>query len=223
MTYKAVERAFTSDSMVGVSVRLVGDAHPTTLSLVSYHILPDVFLLIIMDKPARRSIRLKNYDYSRSGWYFVTICTAHRLCLFGDVIDGQMVTNELGKAAIIEWEKSVTLRQELSFDSWVLMPNHVHGIVAITNFPEQDIVANYGGFAWRQPRSLSTFVSGFKGATTRHIHRLRNSPGETVWQRNYYEHVIRNEASLERIREYVADNPRRWTEDQLHPKNPSKW
>jgi putative transposase len=188
------------------------------------YILSDDFLLNIMDKPIRRSIRLKHYNYAQSGWYFVTICTANRLCLFGDIIDHKMILNEFGDITIAEWEYSRRLRQEIEFDAWVLMPNHLHGIVIISqDVNSWAIHEKYGGVARRKPRSLSTFISGFKAATTRKINQLRKSPGETVWQRNYYEHIIRNETALEKIREYIADNPRRWMADQLHPNNPSKW
>jgi putative transposase len=177
-----------------------------------------------MDKPVRRSIRLKHYDYAQSGWYFVTICTANRMCLFGNIINGQMMPNEFGQITIKEWEHSTSLREEIEFDAWVLMPNHLHGIIVISqNLDRLAVNEKYGGVARRTSRSLSTFISGFKGATTRRINRLRNSPGESLWQRNYYEHVIRNETALAKIREYVADNPQRWAEDQLHPNNPSKW
>ncbi|MBO9998083.1 MAG: transposase [Cyanobacteria bacterium SID2] len=172
---------------------------------------------------SRRSIRLKHYDYSQSGWYFITICTAQRLCLFGEIVDGNMIPNAFGKIAIAQWQHSATLRQEITFDAWVLMPNHIHSIVVISQHRNPTNNAKYGGFAKRKPKSLSTFVSGFKGATTRQINHLRNSPGGTIWQRNYYEHIIRNETALTQIRDYIATNPMRWTDDQLHPNNPSKW
>jgi putative transposase len=201
------------------------------------------------DKHHRHSIRLQGYDYSSQGLYFVTICTYQRECLFGEIIAGKMELSEVGRVVAEEWQMSSQIRQEIELDVWVIMPNHIHGIVLISNV---DVGANGGsphaGLAGinrselpdlhyekranshsplrgisMKPRSLSSLMAGFKSATTKRINLLRDAPGMPVWQRNYYEHIIRNKESLRVIREYVRQNPLVWDVDQLHPSNPSKW
>ncbi|NEQ47293.1 MAG: hypothetical protein F6K00_28640 [Leptolyngbya sp. SIOISBB] len=187
------------------------------------------------DHHHRRSIRLKGYDYSSAGAYFVTLCTFQRQCLFGQITDGTMQLNEFGQIVAEEWRHSSTIRQEIDFDQWVIMPNHLHGIVAINPVGAHNRVGANGrlplqrtGHSQRvvppmKPRSLSSFVAGFKSATTKRLNALRNAAGTPVWQRNYYEHIIRNEASLQRIRQYIQGNPATWQDDQLNPSNPSKF
>ena len=167
-------------------------------------------------KHRRRSIRLRHYDYSRAGTYFITVCTNGRELLFGEVIDDEVKLNELGRIAAEEWLKSAQVRTEIELDTWVVMPNHIHGIVMITDDRRKSdrSVAPSGP----RPRSLGALMAGFKSAATKRINTMRGTPGASVWQRNYYEHVIRNESALNRIRQYVADNPARWSED---PENPA--
>lgn len=180
----------------------------------------------------RRSLRLKGYDYSSAGAYFITICTHHRQCLLGTILNGEMQLSKMGWIAHEEWENSATIRQEIEFDAWVIMPNHIHGIVILNdNFLEMNrksTGAMHLPVADRlipplKPRSLSSFVQGFKSVTTKRINLLRNAQGTPVWQRNYYDHIIRSEASLISIRKYIQNNPVSWQKDQLHPQNPSKY
>ena len=163
----------------------------------------------------RRSLHLPRFDYTQQGAYFVTVCTNGRELLFGDVINDEMKLNEVGRIAAEEWLKSVQIRTEITLDAWVVMPNHVHGIVMIADDRRRldRPVAPSGP----RPRSLGALMAGFKSAVTKRINALRGTPGVAVWQRNYYEHIIRNEAALNRIRRYIADNPARWAED---PENP---
>ncbi|TMA89284.1 MAG: transposase [Deltaproteobacteria bacterium] len=166
-------------------------------------------------KIRRQSLRLKDYDYSGPGAYFVTICTRDRLPLFGDIVEGRMRLTEYGRIVSQEWEISATIRQELTLDAFVVMANHVHGVVII----KESNVGATGGSSIRpgpHQRSLGSFLSGFKSATTKRINDLQRTSG-LVWQRNYYEHVIRNEQSLHRIREYIATNPARWDFDRENP------
>ena len=163
----------------------------------------------------RRSVRLKNYDYAESGAYFVTVISQNRQCIFGEVVDGKIELNEFGHILAEEWERSNKIRQEIELDAFVVMPNHIHGIVTI------DVVGATG----RSPspsgppkRSLGAFVGGFKSAVTTRINQFRGTPGAAIWQRNYYEHVTRDEESLNRIRQYILDNPARWASD---PENPT--
>ena len=171
----------------------------------------------------RRSIRLQGYDYSRPGAYFITICTHNREFLFGTIVDGEMVLNQYGKIVADEWMKTPKIRREIKLDEWVVMPNHFHGIVWIrrgtarrapTNTRRAPTVEQFG-----KPvaGSLSTIVQAFKSAVTKHINQLRNTPGMKLWQRNYWEHIIRNDDELNRIRQYVIDNPMQWETDRENP------
>jgi len=179
----------------------------------------------------RRSIRLKNYDYSRSGAYFVTICTHDRECLFGKIVDNEMILNDYGKIVYEEWFLSTKIRNEIVLyeNEFVVMPNHIHGIVWV-NSNVMD-VANNVGATGRSPlqndhlpyqgkphgpknKSLSSFIAGYKSSVTKRINQIRQTHSIPVWQRNYYEHIIRNEIELNKIREYVLNNPLNWETDE---------
>lgn len=161
----------------------------------------------------RRSIRLKDYDYSQSGAYFVTVCTQNRECLFGEITDGEMVLNEFGKIVADEWIKTGEIRDEIELDAWVVMPNHFHGIVIICR-GDRPVAPTPAALPGPRPKSIGSLMSGFKSAVTKRINEIRNTPGISVWQRNYYEHIIRNEKSLENIRNYIIYNPAQWEEDE---------
>ncbi len=191
----------------------------------------------------RRSLRLKGYDYSQAGGYFVTICAYGKECLFGEVESGLMRLNEYGEIVASEWVRSAELRLEIDCGEFVVMPNHFHGIVHIVgaygntpspgntpisrdekkmvSFRNKGVLPYGKGVLPYAPTSPSgnvgSMVRGFKGAASRRINQLRNTPGAPVWQRNYYEHIIRDEADYNRIAEYVSSNPQRWMEDSLHP------
>jgi len=171
----------------------------------------------------RRSIRLPEFDYARYGPFFVTLCVENRNCIFGTVADGQMQLKRYGEIIEEEWIRTAEIRRETSFDAYVVMPNHFHGIVSVLN-TEADRLGRVGAHSRaplrRQSRSLGAMIAQFKATTTRRINALRGTPGATIWQRNYYEHVIRDERDLERIRNYIAANPARWEEDGYHP---SRW
>ena len=178
------------------------------------------------NKHHRRSIRLPGYDYSQSGAYFVTICVDRRRCLFGDVIDGQMRLNQYGAIVAEEWQRSSVIRQEIELDGWVVMPNHFHAIVIINNpvgANGRSPLPNASPIPRMKPKSLSSLMAGFKSITTKKINILRDAPGAKLWQRNYYEHIIRNSNAMNEIRQYIINNPLSWSIDQLHPNNPSKW
>lgn len=176
---------------------------------------------------ARRSIRLKGYDYSQAGAYFVTICTHNRQCLFGDILDGEMRLNDAGWVVANEWIKTPVIRNEIELDEWVVMPNHFHGILVITDSaPDRHCMGDGRGTGDRrvaptgpQPRSVGAVMAGFKSAVTKRINECRQTPGAKLWQRNYWEHIVRNEPELSRIREYIHNNPAQWEMDRLHPGN----
>jgi len=167
----------------------------------------------------RRSVRLPGYDYAQAGAYFVTLCAHLHECLFGAVVDEQVLLTEFGQVVVEEWHRTAELRPYVRLDSYVVMPNHFHGVIWI--------VHDRGGTMHRAPTeecfgkpvagSLSTIVRAFKAAATKRINRMRDTPGARVWQRNYYEHVIRTERVLNAIRQYITDNPARWTLDRYHP------
>ena len=178
------------------------------------------------DKHHRRSIRLKGHDYSQPGAYFVTICTRDRECLFGHVVNGEMPLNDAGEMARKEWFNTAAIRPYvgLNENECVVMPNHLHAIVWI--------VDNGVGATGRSPLRLSSrtslpngpkhgsigaIMAGFKSVAAKQINQMRRAPGAPVWQRGYYEHVIRNEAELTAIREYILANPSRWDEDENNP------
>lgn len=188
------------------------------------------------DHHDRRSIRLPTWDYRRPAAYFVTICTHNRRCLFGEVVEGRMQLNAYGRVVAEEWNRSPSIRQEIEMDAFVIMPNHVHGIVIIAP-PEAprpitphgyDIrVGTHGraspqrrveaGRPLRPPRSLESFVAGFKSSVTKRLNRYCGTPGAKVWQGRFYERIVRNEREWRAIRKYIHQNPARWYRDRNHP------
>ena len=185
----------------------------------------------------RRSVRLSGYDYATTGAYFVTICTWRRQCLFGNVCEGEVRLNELGLIGRDEWSRTGLLRHNVETETCVVMPNHLHGIIAITSHrrgvlhtPQSSAVArthldlasgtptNAPQESLRSPsETIGAIVRGFKSACSRRINQVRVTPNQPVWQRNYHEHVIRNEKDLQRLRQYILDNPSRWIDDRNHP------
>lgn len=167
----------------------------------------------------RRSIRLKGYDYTQNGAYYITIVTYQRQHLFGEVVNGEMQLNELGKIAQDEWFKTAELRPyvELFEDDFVVMPNHAHGIIWIENEPA--IVGAERRSAPTTttnvpPKSLGAIVRAYKSAVTYAINALQNQRGAVLWQRNYYEHVIRDEKDYQAKHDYILSNPMNWDEDE---------
>ena len=178
-----------------------------------------------LNQSRRESIRLKEYDYGQPGAYFVTICTHRRVCLFGEAMEDGIVLNDMGKFVEREWMISSEIRQEIQLDAFVVMPNHMHGIVVICDHNPVGATGRsplHSHHRTLPPKSLGSFVAGFKSSITKKINQLRATPGQPVWQRNYYEHVIRNEIDLEEIREYIQNNPLKWLEDENHPDNIEK-
>jgi putative transposase len=189
----------------------------------------------------RRSIRLKGYDYAQEGAYFITICAYNRECLFGEIDHDDAIPSAFGEVVRDEWVKSSEIRAEIQLGEFVIMPNHFHAIAQIVDGRGDRPVARTGdwpvartgdwpvartGHAPTPPvgptpgpksKSIGALVAGFKSAVTKRINAIRNSPGAPVWQRGYWEHIIRDEADYRRIAEYITQNPRRWADDSLHP------
>jgi len=166
------------------------------------------------------SIRLKGYDYRAAGYYFVTICTYKWQCIFGDIIEGEMRLNEFGKIVHRCWNEIPIHFEHTELDYFVIMPNHFHGIIII----------NRSGTACRATTeerqfgksiagALSTIIGSFKSAVTRSTNILRKTPGTTVWQRNFYDRIIRNDKELFNIRQYIINNPLKWELEREKPRN----
>ena len=174
----------------------------------------------------RRSLRLRAYDYAQAGAYFVTVCAHDRRGLFGDIVDGAMRLNDVGKVAQEAWENIPAHFPHVETDAWTVMPNHIHGVIVIL-YPNVEVPPTVGAThasplhhrSGPPKHSIGAIVGAYKSAVSKRINATRGTPGARVWQRNYYDHVIRNEADLHRIRQYIEDNPGRWAED---PENPAR-
>ena len=163
-------------------------------------------------KYRNESARKQGHDYSDPGLYFITINCHDRIKLLGNIYDGIMELSEIGKIVEEEWLKSFKMRDQMSCEEWMLMPEHIHAIVKIQieNYNDQPDnhkeVTNYG-VAYRSPKSISSLVAGFKSVATKRINDLRQTPGKTVWQSRYHDHIIRNNEEYERIKQYIIHNP----------------
>ena len=172
----------------------------------------------------RKSIRLKNHDYSQPGAYFVTICTYNHKCIFGYISKGEMKLNDFGKIVETEWLKTAQIRANVELDEYIIMPNHLHGIIIIVDncrgtTHRAPTIQAHESFGKPVSGSIPTIIRGFKSTVTKQINQLRNTLGLPVWQRNYFEHVIRNEKSLHQIRYYIVNNPLQWELDNENPKH----
>lgn len=158
--------------------------------------------------PSRKPLRIKDYDYSQPGGYFVTICAQNKQCFFGDIQQGEMILNAAGQMAQEEWDDLSLRFTNISLDASIVMPNHLHAIVI---FNEKD-----------EKLHLGAIIQAYKSITTnKYIQGVRNKGwipfNKRLWQRNYYEHIIRNDQDLEIIQEYIMTNPQKWDKDRFHP------
>ena len=196
----------------------------------------------------RRSIRLRDYDYTQDGVYFITICAHNRECVFGEIMGGEMKLNRWGELVRGCWEGIPQHFENVELDEYIIMPNHVHGIIVINRWDQKNTTAKNTGVANVGARhalplqnkqspsdndapmpapgkpiagSLGIIVGSFKSAATKRINEQRGTSGTTIWQRNYYEHVIRNAESLDSTRLYVQTNPAQWDADSENPTNVS--
>jgi len=168
-------------------------------------------------KNYRRSIRLQEYDYTQAGAYFLTICADERKSMFGKIVDGEIKLNQVGEAVKDEWLKTSAIRENVELDEYVIMPNHFHAILWILEGRGTARRApTFEQFGKPVAGSVPTIVRSFKSAVTKSTNNIRRH-SSLVWQRNYYEHVVRNEADLNRIREYIIFNPVRWQFDRDNP------
>ena len=181
----------------------------------------------------RRSVRLRGYDYSAAGAYFVTICVHGRECLLGEIRNSEMVLNDAGNAVREWWQGVPDHFVNVHLDEFIIMPNHFHGIVVITNVwagsprpPLNSTNMNQGGETPQNQggetpplRTLGQIIGYFKYQSTKQINQMRKNPGCPVWQRNYYERVIRDERELDDARKYIVENPIKWDLDRENPTN----
>ena len=176
----------------------------------------------------RHSIRLKGYDYTQPGAYFITICTKARQCLFGNVVKGEMQLNSLGNIALNCWQTIPAHFSHIELDTFVVMPNHLHGILIITDklvgaqhccALNQHIDCNTEQFGKPVPGSIYTVIRSYKGVVSKRINIIWQTKGQSIWQRNFYEHIGREQKSVDNIQQYILNNPQRWADD---PENPQR-
>ena len=188
--------------------------------------------------PNRQSIRLKNYDYSQKGSYFITLVTQDRIHLFGKIEDGKMILNTVGKILEEEWRNTIQLRPNIALGEFIIMPDHMHMIITITAQMERKVDKEWIHSNPKSPsQTIGAIIRGFKGASTKKINQFLNSTGESqfapttesqfaptefyknkIFQRNYYEHIIRNQKDYNRIEQYIIDNPMNWKKKKLNLK-----
>jgi REP element-mobilizing transposase RayT len=194
----------------------------------------------------RRSLRLAGYDYSSAGMYFVTVCTDGKVNLFGEIVGGKMKLNPVGEAVLSAWNEISERFAAVQLDAFVVMPNHFHGVIFIfgngvgvgnrvaagtnakanskdsvegaassadTNANSKDSVE---GAASSAP-TLGKIMRAFKSISAIRINEILGRKGQAVWQRNYFERIVRRGKDLENIRRYIAENPQRWDQDEENP------
>jgi putative transposase len=158
-----------------------------------------------MSEAGRQSVRLPQFLY-RGASYFVTICAYEQRCTFGRVEEGTTVLSPLGRVVDEEWKRTPLIRPEIHLGEWIVMPNHVHGIVHVPEAAGDNSAPR--GFV-RSSKSLASFIAGYKSSVTRRAQQ-ELSCSTPIWQRNYFEHIIRGNADLERAQRYIFENPMRW-------------
>jgi putative transposase len=185
--------------------------------------------------PRRKSTHLRDYDYANPGYYFVTICTRDKRCLFGDVVDGVMRLSDTGVVVDARWRAIPNHFATVVLDQYVVMPNHVHGIVQLlsvgsgfqegamnraptvpTRHDAPGVGAQFIAPSYTPP-TLGEIVRSFKARCTVAL-RVALAPASPIWQRNYHDHIIRSDTSLQAIREYIINNPKQWALDRENPR-----
>ena len=178
---------------------------------------------LFQNKYRIKSNRRPFWDYSRFGWYFITVCTQHKEHYFGEIVDGEIQLNEMGKIVNDELLKTTQIRKNVQLDEFIVMPNHVHVIIIITHKYNADpnvetrcsvSLPKGGEFSKPISGSLSMTINYFKGS----VKRIANQNNISFqWQSNYYDHIIRNDDDLKRIQQYIDENPQNWDRDRNNP------
>ncbi|PKO05893.1 MAG: hypothetical protein CVU41_09725 [Chloroflexi bacterium HGW-Chloroflexi-3] len=181
----------------------------------------------------RRSIRLQGYDYSQFGTYFITICTHQKQRIFGEIVNGEMKLNLMGQYAFHQWNKIPQRFLNVELDEFIIMPNHIHGIIIIGSgrgegsenklrFPTINSFSDPSPLHHDHhqpngtvPGSIGAIIQNFKSGTSRKINAMPGMKNIKLWQINYYDHIIRNEEDHHRIVEYIQKNPVQWEQDEL--------
>ncbi|MFA5097724.1 MAG: transposase [Candidatus Margulisiibacteriota bacterium] len=193
-------------------------------------------MTLFVGKYRVESARLKGWDYSSKGYYFVTICTGNRRHYFGKIVNGKMALSEMGQIIQDEWQKTGMIRKNVKLDEFVVMPNHIHGILVIESIvvetPRRGVSTNdlprstndlppsannpvfpRDNNNWG-PNTLGSIINQFKSVSTKRIRAMGGNNFE--WQGRYHDHIIRNQWSLDRIRRYIENNPRNWQNDRMN-------
>lgn len=165
--------------------------------------------------PKRKSYRLPGYDYSLAGAYFVTIIAKNRQCLFGNVTNGTMDINEVGKIITYAWQNLEKTYSYVFLDEYCLLPDHFHGILWIQELDPCGARSkiNLAGPGMIKIKPLGQLIGSFKTCSTKQINLINNTPGEAIWQRNFYDRIVRDDKELDRIRTYIMANPSRWPDE----------
>ena len=166
----------------------------------------------------RQSLRLPNYNYSGNGAYFITICIKNKECLLGDICDREFISNSFGNIVTNTWHSLSIKYEQIKLDEFVVMPNHIHGIIIINNFEINNVgtiheLSLHQNMKQRRKMLLPKAIGYFKMNSAKKINQIRQTEGIPLWQKNYYEHIIRNDRSLDNIRQYIINNPAQWSED----------
>lgn len=186
------------------------------------------------EKYNRQSIRYPGYDYSQPGHYFITICTKERECIFGEIKNGIIGLSDIGIIVQNEWLNTSKLRQNIILDEFIIMPNHIHGIIEITHavgdsnvgidcnqsLPDNTIFQRQPHPFGPQSNNLFAIIRGFKGSTTKQINTMTgNTEGGSIWQSRFYDVIIDTDDELNIIRNYIKNNPNNWNTDRNNPRN----
>lgn len=168
-------------------------------------------------KRNRKSIRLQYYDYAQPGFYFITICTYKMRHIFGEIFNGHMILNHYGEVAKKNWMNTENIRSNIKLGIFVIMPNHMHAIFQILG--NRNTVGAYHDSSlpreFKSPsNSVGAIVRGYKSTVTKQINQIRKTTTPKIWQGNYYEHIIRDRESLNKITEYIEMNPKLWDNDR---------
>jgi putative transposase len=158
------------------------------------------------EKHHRKSTRLKNCDHSSSGAYFVTICTFQRECIFGEIINGEMMLSSAGERTLEVWEGLLSRFPTVELDAFVIMPNHVHGVLCLMGESLEKV-------------TIASILRAFKSLSARAINQELARAERPAWQKRFSDRIVRDDAELERIRAYILNNPQSWAEDEENPNN----
>jgi len=193
-----------------------------------------------------QSHRMPGWDYSGNGIYFITIVTQNRECNLGEIVGGEMILSAFGKIVDNEWNKSFEIRNELFLDEYIIMPNHLHAIIVLDKNGIDEshgthvVVETHGRASlqqqspeqsdkqqfYRKPKSISSFIGGFKSAINSKIDDYidvnnldipKYNRKNHFFQSNYHDHIIRNDKSYQTITEYILNNPLKWNDDKFNP------